>query len=416
MIDAPSDLDLRGKTVREVGGELIAHYNDSAAGTRFTALIDALPAGLKVWLLEAGVRYTVGPVAGHGSRLAIERGASPAQGSIPGLHHVLAHGDRVWTCERGRFVARVDATTGAVAAVRAVARKASHLALDASAKRLFVADNEDNVVIALRADDLAEVARWKAPGSPQLPLVCADGLVCVTGGAADALTIARPSRSGYTAQTIIVGSCPHDPLLASDGSHVFVPCAGSAEIVKVRLDDGAVVGRCVTGAGPSHLARQPRGGRIYSANSWSGTVTCLTEEGAHVREAASGGWAHAIDVSPDGRWVYVGNFLEDTLAVFDAGTLDRAALLPTEQYPHGVDVSPDGRHVIATGFGSGYVRVYDADAHVEVARIHVGQGSSHTAFARDEFAWIACSVDNHLAGVDLIGRRNTLHTRLDVRH
>jgi DNA-binding beta-propeller fold protein YncE len=415
-VDASSSLDLRGKVLAETGRALIAHFNHAAAGTRFTALLDALPAGLKVWLLEAGARYTAEPLAGSGMRLVIERGASPAQGSIPGVHHVLGRGASIWTCERGHRVARIDAASGTVAAVRAVARKASHLALDAAGERLFAADSDGNAVIALRADDLTELARWDAPGGPQLPLVSPDGIVCVTGGAVDALTIARPRTGGYATQTITVGACPHDPLLSSDGLHVFIPCAGAAEIVKVRLADGVIVGRGATAAGPSHLARHPAGGRLYSANSWSGTVSCMSEEGSSLGCADSGGWAHAIDISPSGRWVYVGNFLDDTLAVFDAGTLERVALLQTEPYPHGLDVSPDGRYVVATGFGSDCVRLYDADAHVELARIRVGQGSSHTAFVRSDFAWVGCSVSDHLAGVDLTTRASPLHVRVSVTH
>ena len=143
--------------------------------------------------------------------------------------------------------------------------------------------------------------------------------------------------------------------------------------MKVRLNDGAVVGRCRAGAGPSHLALHPDQRRVFSANSWDGTLSCMTEDGEPLGEVASGGWAHAIDISGDGRWVFVGNFLDDTLAVFDAATLERVALLPTDCYPHGVDVSPDSRFVIATGYGSDHVRVYDARRHREVARIAVGR-------------------------------------------
>lgn len=415
-MDAIAVLDLRGRTLAETGTALIAQFNRAASGTRFTALLDALPAGLKVWLLEAGVRCTAEPLVDGGVRLVIGRGASPAQGSIPGVHHVLARGDSVWTCERGRRVARIDATSGRVAAVRAAARKASHLALDAAGDRLFIADSDGNALIALRADDLTEIARWDAPGGPQLPLVSPDGIVCVTGGAADVLTLARPRNGGYAAQTIAVGSCPHDPLLASDGLHVFVPCAGAAEIVKVRLGDGVIVGRGAAGTGPAHLARHPAGGRIYSANSWSGTVSCMSEDGVSLREAMSGGWAHAIDITPDGRWLYVANFLDDTLGVFDAETLERIALLPTEPYPHGLDVSPDGRYLVATGFSSDCIRLYDANDHVQLACIRVGQGSSHTAYVRADFAWIGCSVGDHLAGVDLAVRASTLRVRLGARH
>jgi YVTN family beta-propeller protein len=231
-------------------------------------------------------------------------------------------------------------------------------------------------------------------------VVSADGSVCVTGPATGTLTIARRHGDGYDAQTIAVGACPHDPLLTRDGAHVFVPCAGGSEVVKVRLVDGSVVGRCEVGDGPSHLALHPDGTRFYSANSWDGTVTCVTVDGKRVASAPSGRWAHAVDIAPDGGQVYVANFMDDTLAVFDAATLERVALLATDAYPHGLDVSPDGRYVIATGFASDYLRVFDAEALAEIARIEVGQGSSHTAIA-GKYAYVGCSVSDCIACVDL---------------
>ena len=111
---------------------------------------------------------------------------------------------------------------------------------------------------------------------------------------------------------------------------------------QVRLADGAIVGRCAAGDGPSHLAAHPDGTRIYSANSWDGTLSCLSADGVRLAQSFSGGWAHAIDISPDGLWIYVANFLDDTLAVFDAESLQRLRVLSTDPYPHGLDVAADG--------------------------------------------------------------------------
>jgi YVTN family beta-propeller protein len=398
------NIDCRGKSAPEAGRALIEHYNAAGPGERFMARLDAYPPGLRIWLLEAGARHSAeAALDGKGGWwLTLRRDASPAQGSIPGVHHVVAAGDTVWAAQRASRVARIDAASGKVAASAAVAVKAAHMALGADARTLFIADAGGDRMVALRADDLAVEHEWPAPGMPQLPVAAPDGVVCVTGGASGTLTIARPLGGRYFEQTINVGRAPHDPLLAADCAHVLVPCAGDSEIVRVRLADGRIVGRCAAGDGPAHLALHPDGDRFYAANSWDGTLTCFTAEGEVLGSAASGGWAHAIEATPDGRLVYVANFLDDTLAVFDARTLQRLATLPTEAYPHGLDVSPDGRHVIATGFSSRFLRIYDAAAHAEIARVEVGQGSSHTAFlAGGARAYVGCSVDDHGACVNL---------------
>ncbi len=409
-------LDCRGRTPAQSGRAIIEYYNGGAAGARLEAHVDACDTGLRIWLLEAGVRHGIARAEDGSFRLLIERGLSPAQGSMPGVHHVVAAADgTVWTAERGRHVVRIDGREKRIVASAAVATQASHLALDAAARRLFIADAGSNQIVAVRASDLKVEQAWPAPGRPQLPLVSRDGVVCVTGGATGTLTIARPQSGRYIEQTITVGSCPHDPLLSLDGEYLFVPCAGDSELVKVRLDDGCVVGRLTVGDGPSHLALHPDGTRVYSANSWDGTLTCISAEGERMADAESGGWAHAIAITPDGRWVYVANFLDDTLAVFDANTLERVALLPTEPYPHGLDISPDGRYAITTGFASDHLRLYDARAHSEIARLEVGQGSSHSVFLHDEdIAFVTCSVSDHVACIDLAARRRVKRLRLDA--
>jgi len=396
-----TELDCRGWTVPRTGAALIARYNASQPGETYSALVNEWGPGLRMWLLEAGARHDVVP-CNEGLRVTIERSPSPAQGTIPGVHHIVRRGDDVWASERGARVARIGAHDASVAACAAVAQKASHIALSPDGATLAVADPGANKVLALDAATLHVRAAWDSPGMPQLPLISADGIVCVTGGGTGTLTIARPAQAGYRTHIVSIGRAPHDPLLSRDGAHVWVPCAGSAEVVKVRLSDGSVIGRCSTGEGPAHLAGDPHTGRVYSANSWDGTVSCITDDGELVATVESGRWCHAIDITPDGRRVWAANFYDDTLAVFDGQTLERIALLASERYAHGLDVSPDGRWTVATGYGSDCVTVYDAAGCKLVARIEVGRGSSHTAFSADgASAHVGCSVSAHVAVLDL---------------
>ena len=88
--------------------------------------------------------------------------------------------------------------------------------------------------------------------------------------------------------------------------------------------------------------------------------------------------------------------------MFDAGTLERVAVLDTDAYPHGLNISPDGSSVVATGFSSDHVRLFDAATYEEKARIKVGEGSAHTAFLPDNrTAFVGCSISDHLAVIDI---------------
>jgi DNA-binding beta-propeller fold protein YncE len=392
------ELDCRGKGAA-AGRIVIERYNTLAPGSRFSARVDTYGSQLRVALLEAGLRHRSLRSVDGTWELLIERGLSPAQGSIPGVHHAVGDGrGSIWASRRAPQVARIDAGERRVVAQADVARGAAHLALDVERGLLYVADAVAGEILALRAADLKLLDRWAAPGAPQLPKVSPEGVVCVTGGANGTLTIARPRAGGYDVDTFPVGRSPHETAISLDGGYVFVACAGNGELIKVRLADGRVTGRCKAGDGPTHM--RTAGRRIYCANSWDGTVTCVTEDGEWVGHVTSGGWAHALEITPDQRWLWVANYFDDTVAVFDAKTLERVALLETDAYPHGLDISPDGRYVIATGFSSNHLRVYDAGAHKLLRRVDVGYGSSHSAFTAGN-AFVGCSVVDYVACIDL---------------
>jgi DNA-binding beta-propeller fold protein YncE len=389
--------------IGRAGQTIVDAYNAADNGAEFTARVDSLDPGFRIRLIEAGAKHIIQEESTGGWRLTLRRGLSPGQGTIPGLHHIAAGGpDTLWACERSKRLARLDAATGEVIQFAEVATKASHLAVEKTGQWVFVADPGANALLAVSAADLTVKHSWPAPGGPQLPAVTDEGIVCVTGGGTSTLTIVRPRGGDYEVQTIEVGSCPHDPLLTPDGESVFVPCAGDGRIVRVALEDGRIQGRYPAGDGASHLSLHPDGSRIYSANTFDGTVSCLSVEGDRLAQEESGAWAHQPELSPDGQWLYVANFLDDTLAVFNTDGLKRVATLDTEPYSHGLGISPDGRWAVASGFSSDHLRVYDATVHTEVARIEVGRGSSHIAFfPGQDAAYVACSVDDHIARLDL---------------
>lgn len=399
-------LDCRKLTEKEAVSAMIRRHNELLPGETFQALVTSYET-VRGGLLESRLRHQEHGCEDGTSQIIVERGLITVPGSAPGAHHVLANADGdVWTCQRGPLVGRINMETRRAEVVRPALKLGTHLALDAAGKRVVVPDRSVGELVALRADDLTVEQHWKVPGAPSGAVVGGDGIICTTG--ANSLTIVRPMARGAEAQVVRVGARPHDPIIGSDGAYVFVPCLLEHDLVKVRLSDGQIVGRINVGYGPAHLALNPETGRLFVANSWDGTVTALSEDGVVLGRAESGGWAHAIDITPDGRWVWVANFFDDTVAVFDAATLQRKALLNTDPHPHGLNISPDGNRAVVTGYASSYVKIFDTDNWQELAHIEVGAGPSHTAFVPGSpMAAIACSVDDHVACVDLEAGRVT---------
>lgn len=378
-------------------------YDAATTGAQIEVFADDLPAGVRIGLIEAGVRYTAERSGDHGWRMVMQRAPSPAMTEMPGIHHVVTTpSGTIWTSERARRVARIDKHTAAVTGVADVAVMASHIAVDQQESWVYVADAVGDAMVIVDASNLKVAQTISAPGAPQLPMITDDGIACVTGPITGTLTIIWPSATGFRDKTIEVGPAPHDPVVTPDGRTVFVPCLGDGTLARVNLSEGRVETRFTVGAGPSHLVMNAAGDRIYSANTFDGTLTCVSPDGDMIARAQSGDWAHVPRITPDGKLIYVANFGDDTIAVFDAATMERTAILPSEPYPHGLDIAPDGSVVFATGYSSEYVRVYDAARAVEITRIKVGQGSTHTAFDADMTnAYVACSVADHVARVNL---------------
>ncbi len=396
------ELDLRKTTTRDALRTILGAYNKLDRGQEIQATLASYPAGLRMGLVEAGAKHDATRTPEGDWRLKV-RGASASLSNAPGIHHVVAgrNGD-VWACRRASRAARIDGASREIAAEREVATTASHMALDEARDRLFIGDAGANALLCVRASDLAPLGRWDVPGAPQLPLVTEDGIACITGGGAGVLGMVWPVAGTFRAQVIEIGNGPHDPVASPDGLSVLVPCAGDGNVVRVSLADGAITGRFPVGDGPAHLAVHPDGSRIYVANTFDGTLACISPEGDLLGRVESGPWAHVPEVTPDGRLVYVANFFDDTIALFDATTLERIALSETDAYPHGLNISPDGKSVVATGFSADHVRVYDGATGQERARIEVGAGSAHTAFSPDgRTAFVGCSIDDHLAVIDI---------------
>jgi DNA-binding beta-propeller fold protein YncE len=109
----------------------------------------------------------------------------------------------------------------------------------------------------------------------------------------------------------------------------------------------------------------------------------------------------------------VANFLDDTVTVHDAVSLKLVTTLETDPYPHGLDISADGKWIVATGYSSDHVRIINGETFSETARVNIGAGSSHSTFMPDnKSAWTACSVDDHIAKIDLATGKNVFTARI----
>ncbi|WP_339281599.1 lactonase family protein [Paenibacillus sp. FSL H8-0282] len=127
---------------------------------------------------------------------------------------------------------------------------------------------------------------------------------------------------------------PHSVIPDASGRHVLVCDLGLDQIVIYRPEEGKLVKHrelnLPPGSGPRHLAVHPSGQWIYLANELNCTVTAFAndEQDANLNvlqhlstlpdnyTAGSDDTASDIHVSPCGRFLYVSNRGQDSIALF----------------------------------------------------------------------------------------------------
>jgi YVTN family beta-propeller protein len=238
---------------------------------------------------------------------------------------------------------------------------------DATASLIDAASGETRAVVATGA------------GPHEVAVHEATAVVCDYGDRApgNTLTVIDVARAEVV-RTIDLGRHrrPHGIQFEDDGRHVIVTTEDSRSLVRVDVLDGEVAGEWSTDQSISHMvaltpARAPdRRARAFVANIRSGTVTAIDlATGRVLKQIATGRGAEGIDVTPDGREVWVTNRAEDTLSIVDARSLEIEATLPCGQFPIRIKFTPDGLHALVSNANSGDVAVFDVEGRREVARV-----------------------------------------------
>jgi DNA-binding beta-propeller fold protein YncE len=205
---------------------------------------------------------------------------------------------------------------------------------------------------------------------------------------------------------------------------VAVTAEQSQAVLVVDVGAGRVERAIATGQQGTHMiALAPAGGRAWTANIGSGSVTLVDlARGDTMRTRVTGRGPEALDVSPDGREVWAADRQLDRITVLDAATFDSLASLPTGRFPNRLKFTPDGRHVLVSNAAAGTLGIYDARARRLLATVALGEGTATTPNAMNPSgrsamplgiqlapdgrrAWVALNAAGALAEVEVPGGR-----------
>jgi 6-phosphogluconolactonase len=183
------------------------------------------------------------------------------------------------------------------------------------------------------------------------------------------------------------GPHAHSINLAPDERFVFAADLGLDKILVYRFDaakgtldpNDPPFAKTPAGGGPRHFAFHPSGRFAFVCNEMTssvssyrydakaGTLTELTTLSTLPRDFTGGNSTAEVQVSPDGKFLYVSNRGHDSIAIFgidqESGNLTRAGHAPTQgKTPRNFGIDPEGKFLIAANQGSNTLVVFRRDA------------------------------------------------------
>ena len=190
--------------------------------------------------------------------------------------------------------------------------------------------------------------------------------------------------------TILFSGIGRDVAVGSDGQTAYLAAQAPGQVIVVDLEEGAVTATSDEDLGsPSAIALAPDNGSLYLTDAaprpgCGGYAALLALDKTSLRSTATfcvGRTPVDIEVSPNGRFVYVVNSGDGTISRIESGCgVDNVDLGPGAD-PRALALSRDGSLAYAADFANDVVVVIDALAMRIVGSIPVVPGPSDLATA-----------------------------------
>jgi YVTN family beta-propeller protein len=280
---------------------------------------------------------------------------------------------------------------------------------------LVVLEKDESELAIVDVVGLRVVGRVKTGPVPHEVAVSADGKIAVTtnyGAKQDGTTLSVIDLAARReVQRVELGSLrplrgPHG--IAFFGGKFYFTAEGSNAIARYDAAKNQVDWAIPTSQERTHMLVLSRdGGKIFTANVNSNTVTCLERDAKKdtwsTTQIAVGKGPEGIDLSPDGSEVWAANSGDGTVSVIDTGSKKLVGTVDVRtKHSNRLKFTPDGKMVLISDMGSGDLVVLDAGTRKEIKRMHLGSSVEGIVVQPDGArAFVAVSGDDKVAAVDL---------------
>jgi YVTN family beta-propeller protein len=275
---------------------------------------------------------------------------------------------------------------------------------------LLVLANEDNTLSIVNPGSLKVIATLPVGPDPHEVIASSDGTTAYIsnygGGAYNTLTVVDLAAKKVL-PAIDLGALRGPHGLAFVGGRVWFTAEAAKAVGRYDPATRKIDWIMGTGQNRTHMISvSPDLNQIVTSNVSSASVSIMERIG-------SGTWAETIvgvgreseglDVSPDGKEIWVANAGDGTVSIIDATSKKVVATLAVNvQGANRLKFTPDGRLAFVSSLNKPDVLVLDRVTRKEVKRITVGDGAAGILMQPDGArAYVACSPDGYVAVIDL---------------
>ncbi len=201
---------------------------------------------------------------------------------------------------------------------------------------------------------------------------------------------------------------PHGIVASRDGRRLWVTCEGAQAVLELDAASGAVLEAWKTAQETSHMiVASADEKKLFVANIRSGTATVIERATGRVVSLPTGAGAEGIDLSRDGREVWVTNRSDSSISVIDAARDTVVEKIPSGgQMPIRVKFTPDGTQAWVSNARSNAVTVLDARNRQLIGTIGVGAMPVGIQMTPDGArAYVANTNDDLVTVIDVAARK-----------
>jgi YVTN family beta-propeller protein len=286
--------------------------------------------------------------------------------------------------------------------------------IQALAQQLLVVNKSSNSLSFVDPETRHETAVVSTGFAPHEVVVSSDGNTAYVtdygngqrpGNTITIVDIATARATG----TISLGehTRPHGISVASDGT-LWVTTEGSSHVLQVDPDSRQVLQAIETGQRVTHMVVvAEEANRAFTANIGGGNVTAVdTKAGSVIEHITTGAGAEGIDLSHDGRLVYITNREAGTLCEIDVVTTRVLRTLEVGDFPIRVKLRPTGREALVSNGRGNEVVAVNLDSWEVVRRLDIGTMPIGIQITPDNrTAYVANTGDDKISVIDLVNWR-----------